>query len=231
MSSIAVITARGGSKRIPRKNIRNFLGKPILQYSIEAALNSSCFDEVIVSTDDSEIADIAVKSGAQVPFMRSNSTSNDTASTVDVLLEVLESYRLLGKNFDYCCCIYPTAPFITAAKIKLAYDKIITSSAKSLVPVVKFSFPILRSFKIEDGLVKSNWPEFINSHSQSLPTSYHDCGQFYFLEVNNFLIEKKLFTDFTIPFEMPESEVQDIDNEEDWKIAEIKYSFLKDKLY
>ena len=229
MSSIAVITARGGSKRIPRKNIRNFLGKPILQYSIEEALNSSCFDEVMVSTDDNEIADIAVKSGAQVPFMRSNSTSNDTASTVDGLLEVLESYRLMGKNFDYCCCIYPTAPFITAAKIKLAYDKIITSSAKSLMPIVKFSFPILRSFKIEDGLVKSNWPEFINSHSQSLPTSYHDCGQFYFLEVNNFLIEKKLFTDFTIPFEMPESEVQDIDNEEDWKIAEIKYSFLKDK--
>jgi len=227
MSSIAIITARGGSKRIPRKNIRSFLGKPILNYSIEAAIGSSCFDEVMVSTDDQEIAEIAIKAGAKVPFIRSFDTSNDHASTVDVLLEVLEKYRVLKKEFDYCCCIYPTAPFITDEKIKLAYKKIVATEAKSVIPVVRFSFPILRSFKIEDGLIKLNWPEYLNSHSQDLPVSYHDCGQFYFLKVKDFLVDKKLFTDFTIPFEMQESEVQDIDNEEDWKIAEIKYAFLK----
>jgi pseudaminic acid cytidylyltransferase len=229
MSSIAIITARGGSKRIPRKNIRSFLGKPIIEYSIEAALNSSCFDEVMVSTDDKEIADTALELGAQVPFIRSVDASNDFASTVDVILEVLENYKMQGKEFDYCCCIYPTAPFITDVKLKTAYKKIVSTGAKSIVPVVRFGYPILRSFKIEEGLVKMNWPEYMNIHSQSLPPAYHDCGQFYFLKVKDFLVHKKLFPDFTIPYEMPESEVQDIDNEEDWKIAEIKYTFLKAK--
>jgi len=229
MSSIAIITARGGSKRLPKKNIRPFLGKPIIEYSIEAALNSSCFDEVMVSTDDKEIADIAKKAGAHVPFMRSFDTSNDFASTVEVLIEVLEKYKLQGKEFDYCCCIYPTAPFITDVKLRNAYEKIISTGAKSIVPVVNFGYPILRSFKIEDGLIKMNWPEYMNSHSQSLPLAYHDCGQFYFLKVKDFLDQKKLFTNFTIHYEMPQTEVQDIDNEEDWKIAEIKYTFLKEK--
>lgn len=229
MNSIAIITARGGSKRIPRKNIRSFLGKPIIKYSIEAAVNSSCFDEVMVSTDDHEIAEIALKAGASVPFMRSPETSHDKATTVEVLIEVLEKYKSIGKEFDFCCCIYPTAPFITKSKLINAYQKILSSNAKSLVPVVRFGFPILRSFKIEEGLVKMNWPKHMNSHSQDLPLAYHDCGQFYILEVNNFLLEKKLFTDNTIPYVIPESEVQDIDNEEDWRVAEIKYKFLKEK--
>lgn len=226
MKSIAIITARGGSKRIHRKNIRPFLDKPIIKYSIEAAIKSFCFDEVMVSTDDNEIAKIAIKSGANVPFMRSSKTSNDTASTVEVLLEVLKKYKSLGKEFDYCCCIYPTAPFITKEKLIAANEKLLLSNAKSLVPVVRFGFPILRSFKIEDGLVKMNWPEHMNSHSQSLPIAYHDCGQFYIFKIKDFLIDKKLFSDSTIPFEIPESEVQDIDNEEDWKVAEIKYKLL-----
>ena len=226
MKSIAIITARGGSKRIPRKNIRPFLGKPIIVYSIEAAINSSCFDEIMVSTDDNEIADIARKAGANVPFMRSPKTSYDNATTVEVLVEVLEKYKSLGKEFDYCCCIYPTAPFINKSKLLNAYNKILSSKAKSLVPVVRFGFPILRSFKIENGLVKMNWPEHMNSHSQSLPIAYHDCGQFYIFKIKDFLIDKKLFSDSTIPFEIPESEVQDIDNEEDWKVAEIKYKLL-----
>ncbi|WP_205508560.1 pseudaminic acid cytidylyltransferase [Longitalea arenae] len=226
---IAIITARGGSKRIPRKNIKNFLGSPIIKYSIDAARFAGCFDEVMVSTDDKEIAEIALSLGANVPFTRSKENSGDFATTADVIYEVLDSYKKQGREFKYCCCIYPTAPFVTAEKLRLAYDKLIESNAESVVPIVRFGFPIMRSFKIENGLVKMNWPEHMNTRSQDLPPAFHDCGQFYFLKTESFLKNKKLFTDFTVPVEMPESEVQDIDNEEDWKIAEIKYSFLLDK--
>jgi N-acylneuraminate cytidylyltransferase len=183
----------------------------------------------MVSTDDREIADIALSLGAKVPFIRSAETSNDFATTADVITEVLNDYNSRGEIFDYCCCIYPTAPFVTAEKLKDAFDKLHTSGAESVVPVVRFGFPILRSFKIEDGLVRMNWPEYMNSRSQDLPPAFHDCGQFYFLRVTPFLQNKKLFTSFTLPIEMPESEVQDIDNEEDWKVAEIKYTFLLEK--
>jgi len=227
---LAIITARGGSKRIPRKNIKSFLGKPIIQYSIEEANNARCFDEVMVSTDDREIAEMSVSMGAAVPFQRSAETSDDHSTTADVIIEVLESYKKIGKEFDYCCCIYPTAPFVTAFKLQEAYNKLIDSGAESVVPIVRFGFPILRSFKISDGLIKMNWPEYMTARSQDLPPSFHDCGQFYFLRVDSFLKNKKLFTDFTVPIEMPESEVQDIDNEEDWKVAEIKYTFLLQKM-
>ena len=226
---LAIITARGGSKRIPRKNIKNFLGKPIIQYSIEAAQQAGCFMEVMVSTDDKEIANIALSLSAKVPFIRSAENSTDFANTANVITEVLNEYKNRGETFDFCCCIYPTAPFITAKKLKAAFDMLHTSVAESVIPVVRFGFPILRSFKIEDGLVKMNWPEYMNSRSQDLPPAFHDCGQFYFLRVTPFLQNKKLFTNFTLPMEMPESEVQDIDNEEDWKVAEIKYTFLLEK--
>ncbi len=227
---IAIITARGGSKRIHKKNIKNFLGTPIIKYSIDAALGAGCFDEVMVSTDDKEIADLALSYGAKIPFMRTTNTSNDFATTADVILEVLNQYKLLGIDFNYGCCIYPTAPFITSVKLKVAYEKLIESGAESVIPVVRFGFPIQRSLKIEEGLVKMNWPEYLNSRSQDLPSAYHDCGQFYFFRKDAFFKSKKLFTDFTLPYEMPESEVQDIDNEEDWKVAEIKYTFLLEKL-
>jgi pseudaminic acid cytidylyltransferase len=227
---LAIITARGGSKRIPGKNIKLFLGKPIIEYSIIAAKNAGCFDEVMVSTDDMRIGELASSMGAIIPFKRSVETSNDHATTAEVITEVLNEYKKIGKEFKYCCCIYPTAPFITKEKLKIAYNKLISSGADSVVPVVRFGFPILRSFKIEEGLIKMNWAEYMNSRSQDLPPSFHDCGQFYFIKVENFLKHKKLFTEFTIPFEMPESEVQDIDNEEDWKVAEIKYTFLIEKL-
>lgn len=223
---VAIITARGGSKRIPKKNINFFLGTPIIKYSIDAVLGAECFDEVMVSTEDKEIADLALSYGAKIPFMRTADTSNDFATTSDVIVEVLNQYKLLGKEFKYCCCIYPTAPFITSEKLQIAYEKLIATGAKSLVPVVRYGYPIQRSFKIEDGIVKMNWPEYLNVRSQDLPPVYHDCGQFYFLRVDAFLENKILFTDFTIPYEMPESEVQDIDNEEDWKVAEIKYTLL-----
>ncbi len=227
---LAIITARGGSKRIPGKNIKPFLGIPIIEYSIKAAKNARCFDEVMVSTDDQKIGELASSLGAKIPFKRSLETSNDHATTAEVIAEVLNEYKKIGREFKYCCCIYPTAPFITNDKLRAAYEKLTTSGADSVVPVVRFGFPILRSFKIEDGLVKMNWPEYMNSRSQDLPAAFHDCGQFYFIKVENFLKHKTLFTDFTVPFEMPESEVQDIDNEEDWKVAEIKYTFLMEKI-
>ena len=227
---LAIITARGGSKRIPRKNIKPFLGQPIIRYSIDAALNAGCFDVIMVSTDDVEIAETGKQSGAVVPFMRSADTSNDFATTAAVIEEVLNSYKQQGKTFDYCCCIYPTAPFVTAKKLKEAYDKLTSTGADSVFPVTKFGYPILRSLKVtDDGRVEMNWPEHLNSRSQDLPASYHDAGQFYFLNNEPFLNKKKLFTDFSFPIVVPESEVQDIDNEEDWKIAEIKYTFLKQK--
>jgi pseudaminic acid cytidylyltransferase len=225
--NLAIITARGGSKRIPRKNIKDFNGKPIIAYSIEAALTSGIFDEVMVSTDDIEIADIAKQYGAVVPFMRSHKSSDDFATTADVLKEVLQSYNNIDKNFSFACCIYPTAPFVTAKKLKTAFDFLINKTADSVIPVTKFSFPIWRSFKLDDGKLLYNWPEFAPKRSQDLPPAFHDCGQFYFFKTDIFLASGKLVTDNTIGLEIPESEVQDIDNEEDWKLAEIKYSFLK----
>lgn len=227
---VAIIIARGGSKRIPRKNIKPFLGKPIIDYSIIAAQNAGCFDEIMVSTDDTEIAETAKNAGAVVPFMRSVATSDDFSTTADVIMEVLAQYKAVGKTFDYCCCIYPTAPFVTSEKLKQAFDKLVESGADSVFPVTRFGYPILRSLKInEEGLVQMNWPEYLNSRSQDLPAAYHDAGQFYFLNTEGFLNKKKLFTDFSVPIVVPESEVQDIDNEEDWKIAEIKYTFLQQK--
>jgi pseudaminic acid cytidylyltransferase len=226
MRKIAIITARGGSKRIPKKNIKPFHGKPIIAYSIEAALKANIFSEVMVSTDDQEIKEIALKYGALVPFLRSERNSDDFSTTSDVIEEVLNEYAKINIQFDYACCIYPTAPFVTSEKLVNAYEKLVTSSCKSLVPIVKFGFPIQRSFKIENDKMVMNWPENINVRSQDLLPAYHDAGQFYFLKIDSFLKEKKIFTDETIGFEMDENEVQDIDNLVDWKLAEIKYQFL-----
>lgn len=224
---LAIIPARGGSKRIPRKNTRDFLGKPIIAYSIEVALKSGLFDEVMVSTDDQEIADIAIKYGAKVPFFRSEKNSDNHSTTVDVIEEVLLEYKKNGKEYDYSCCLYPTAPFITPERLKEAVQLLEKSSADSVVSVTSFSFPIWRSFKIDNGgLVKMNWPENMHVRSQDLPPAYHDCGQFYCLDVKRFLVQKKLFTENTLPVIISEIEVQDIDNEEDWQMAEIKYKYL-----
>lgn len=228
MSSIAIITARGGSKRIPRKNIKEFLGKPIIAYSIEAALKSGVFDEVMVSTDDEEIADIAKKFGAKVPFLRSEATSNDTATTNDVLLEVLEEYEKRGKKFDYCACIYPTAPFVTADKLKKANDLLLSNNVDTLIPVVSFSYPPKRALVIRDERLVFKYPEYMDSRSQDLETEYHDIGQFYFFNVNAFKKNKNLMIGNILPLVVDEMEVQDIDNESDWKIAEIKYQKMLD---
>lgn len=227
MRSIAIITARGGSKRIPRKNIKPFLGKPIIEYQIEAALKSGCFDVVMVSTDDEEIADISRKAGAEVPFMRSEKTSNDFATTADVLLEVLDEYEKQGVKFDIMACLYPTNPFVSAKKLQSAMDIIKDSDYAEVVPVVKFSFPPQRSYVLDsEGSLVYKWDEFKNSRSQDLEPMYHDAGQFYFYNVESFIknhgVKGKVY-----PLICDEHEVQDIDTEEDWRMAEIKVEFMK----
>lgn len=227
MKSIAIIIARGGSKRIPRKNIRDFCGKPIITYSIEAALESSAFDEVMVSTDDEEIAGIAERSGAKIPFFRSKTNSDDYAVTSDVIKEVLATYTQNGMRFDYGCCIYPTAPFISAERLNDAMTLIRTRDIDTVIPVVAYSFPPQRGIIIQEGLAKMHSPEYLNVRSQDLPPIYHDCGQFYAFNVDFFRKMGTLMGKRTIPMIMSNLEVQDIDTLEDWKIAEMKYRLMK----
>lgn len=228
MSAIAMITARGGSKRIPKKNIRPFLGQPIIAYSIQAALASGVFDEVMVSTDSEEIAQIARACGASVPFMRSAKASDDYASTDDVIKEVLTEYEKCGKHFDSFCCIYPTAPFVTPDKLKYAME--LLKTADSVMPVVAFSYPPLRGLQLnEKGELRRIWPEYANARSQDLPTYYHDCGQFYCCKTAPFLENGTTDLDNMVPMLMDEMEVQDIDTFEDWEIAELKYRKMLQK--
>ncbi|MDD5936748.1 MAG: pseudaminic acid cytidylyltransferase [Clostridiales bacterium] len=225
MSILAIIPARGGSKRIPKKNIKEFCGKPIVEYSIQAALSAGIFTEVMVSTDDEMIAQIAKAAGAKVPFMRGKEASSDFATTADVLLEVLNRYEQQGIYFDEVCCIYPTAPFVTAEKLQKGYE--LLQGGDSVMPVVKYSYPIQRSIHLKDDLVYMNCPEYVNTRSQDLEDMYHDCGQFYFLKVEALKEKKALFTEKTVPMVLSDLEVQDIDHIEDWKIAEIKYELMK----
>lgn len=226
MSKLCVIPARGGSKRILRKNIKDFLGKPIIAYSIEIALNSNFFDEVIVSTDDEEIAKIATDFGAKVPFFRSKKNADDHAVLADVVLEVIENYKSLQINFDQICCILPTAPFINKSLLKQAKEKL--QNFSSVFPVLEFSFPIQRSLLIENEKVRMLSPEYMHTRSQDLPKRYHDAGQFYWLNVSSFLKEKKLFMKNSSAIVISELAAQDIDTEIDWKIAELKYKLLNE---
>ena len=229
MRAVAIITARGGSKRIPRKNIREFCGKPILAYSINAALSAGIFDTVMVSTDDNEIAEIARSYGAEVPFMRSEATANDYAATNDVVKEVLDTYSKHGECFDIACCIYPTAPFLTGETLKKAVELLEENQADSVIPVVRFGFPPQRSVVVEEGMLQFKWPEYMFSRSQDLQPFYHDAGQFYCMRTESFLAENRLFMTKTVPLELSEMEVQDIDNEVDWKLAELKYQLINNR--
>lgn len=230
MDSIAIITARGGSKRIPRKNIKEFCGKPIIAYSIEAALESGLFNEVMVSTDDGEIADISLAFGASVPFMRSKANSDDYADTADVVIEVLDRYGELGGTYPEFCCIYPTAPFVTAGKLKESHSLLKNENAHSVIPVVRFSFPPQRGFVARDGFIKPVDDAAFEMRSQDLAPVYHDCGQFYWCKTNAFRECRSLVTRNTVPYMVPEIEVQDIDNEDDWKLAELKFERMRRSL-
>lgn len=223
MKNICIIPARGGSKRIPRKNIKEFLGKPIIAYSIEAALKSGLFDEVMVSTDDKEIATIAKQYGAKVPFLRSSDTANDFATTADVLNEVLRMYKDSGLEFDQMCCLYATAPLVKSEDIVRAFERLNRLSFDCVYPVVQFSYPIWRCIDVaEDGTMKRHWPEYENSRSQDLPNEYHDTGTFYCYDLKNWG-KKDLKIGAII---VDETSVQDIDTLTDWAMAEMKYKLL-----
>lgn len=222
MNNIAIITARGGSKRIPKKNIRNFLGKPIISYPIMLALESGIFSEIMVSTDDEEIKSVAEAYGASCPFMRSKEAASDHATTLDALLEVKEEYLKLGKSFDNICCLYPCSPLISKELLISAYEKFIESKADALTPVVRFSFPIQRASIIDEhGLLHFREEEYKNMRSQDLEPTYHDAGAFYFYRSSTLGKAGK-----TIAFELAERYVQDIDTLEDWHIAELKFNTL-----
>lgn len=220
MKNLAIIPARGGSKRIPRKNVKPFLGKPMLAYPIEAALATGLFDEVMVSTDDEEIAEVARQYGAVVPFMRSAETANDYATLGDVLHEVLKNYENIGKTFDNMCCILATSPMLQSEDIINGFNTLINSEFSTIVPIVEFSYPILRSFKMDEyNAIDYNWPEYAKSRSQDLPKSYHDSGTFYWHKINLWRTGKISRGGVVVS----EESVQDIDTEQDWKMAELKY--------
>jgi len=228
MSNVCIIPARGGSKRIPRKNIKDFLGKPIIAYSIEVALQSGLFDEVMVSTDDLEIAEIGKKYGVKVPFLRSGKNSDDHASTADVLEEVIKDYLKAGKEFSHACCLYPTAPFVKPEHLIEGNKMIMNNGVDSVFPIVKFDYPIWRGLrKKEKGEVEMVWNEYSNSRSQDLEQVFHDAGQWYWFNVKRFLDGMKLFTENSKGIELSPLEVQDIDNDHDWHLAEMKYAYLQ----
>jgi pseudaminic acid cytidylyltransferase len=227
MNNVAIIPARGGSKRIPRKNIRNFLGKPIIQYSIDAALQSELFATVMVSTDDEEIAEVARKCGASVPFMRSARNSDDHATTVDVLEEVVAQLEGSGKIFQDACCIYATAAFVTAEHLRQGYKKMKDANFDSVFPVVPFSYPIWRGLELVNGKLQMVWREYEKARSQDLKKVYHDAGQWYWFTVNALKTQQTIFTKNSGPFELDDLQVQDIDNLVDWQIAEVKMSLVQ----
>ena len=226
--NLAIIPARGGSKRIPRKNIKNFLGKPIIAYSIETALSSGLFEEVMVSTDDAEIAEIAKKYGASIPFIRSSENADENAGTVEVLKEVENDYnQKLDRIFDFICCIYPTAPLIDADQLREGLQKMQAENVDVVFPVVPFSYPIWRGLEIQNGRTRLVWEEHLGSRSQDLKPVYHDAGQWYWY--NPLRVTESLFTRNTTSIILSEEKVQDIDTFTDWKLAEIKYKLLNDK--
>ncbi|MCX6226039.1 MAG: pseudaminic acid cytidylyltransferase [Bacteroidia bacterium] len=228
MRNLAIIPARGGSKRIPRKNVKDFLGKPIMAYSIETALQSGLFEEVMVSTDDTEIAEVAVNFGAMVPFYRSTDTSNDFASTMAVIQEVVTVYKnQLNREFDLICCIYPTAPLIRIESIKKGLNLLLAKNYDSVFPVVSFGYPVWRGVEINDeGKTQMIWPEYKNSRSQDLKKVYHDAGQWYWMNMKQ--LGQTTLIGNTASIILSEEEVQDIDNPTDWKLAEMKFKLLNE---
>lgn len=226
MRRICIITVRGGSKRIPKKNIRDFCGKPIIAYSIETALQSGVLDEVMVSTDDEEIAEVARQYGAIVPFMRSAETSGDFATTADVIEEVLACYHARGKTFDVVCCLYPTAPFVDVGMLQQAMG-LVDDGAESVIPVTSFDYPPLRGFVLDGaGGLSYAFPEHSTARSQDLPEMVHDCGSFYVAKVEAFNRYRSFLTPATRALRIDASLVQDIDTLEDWEAAEAKFRQL-----
>jgi pseudaminic acid cytidylyltransferase len=218
--NVAIIPARGGSKRIPRKNIRPFLGKPIIAYSIEAARDAGMFDRIIVSTDDPEIAEVANAHGAETPFLRPADISDDQTDTAAVVKHTLEWLRTSGASAQYACCIYATAPFVRATDLQEGFNQLAASSKAFAFSVTSFPFPIQRALKLIGDGVTPFAPEHAETRSQDLEEAYHDAGQFYWGRAAAFLAGLPLFAPSSIPIVLPRHRVQDIDTEEDWVRAE-----------
>lgn len=229
MKCLCMIPARGGSKRIPRKNIKDFFGRPVIAYSIETALSCGLFDEVMVSTDDPEIAELAKKYGAKVPFMRSAEAASDTAPDVVVIREVLDEYKKRGQTFDVICSIYPCAPLVTAERLKEAYDRFIETGADCVFPVIRYCAAPQRGFVVRDGEWKRLHPEYAYTRSQDLEPVFFNAGQYHFYSCYDYLNKEETERIFA-PFEISEMEAQDIDNEVDWKLAEMKYRLIHGEL-
>lgn len=221
----AVIPARGGSKRIPRKNVKAFLGKPVIAYAIETLNESSLFDRVIVSTDDNEIAEVAKRFGAEVPFVRPPELSDDHASTDAVLTHAVEQ---IGGRYEQACCVYPANPLLTAEMLRQGLELMIERDAPSAFPVVRYDFPVEQALVLEDGVhPKFRWPELVDARSQDLTTHYHDAGMFYWFVPDRFLASGRLFMEDSVVFEVPPQRCHDINTPEDWAIAELKYQRLQ----
>ncbi|SFV75657.1 N-Acetylneuraminate cytidylyltransferase [hydrothermal vent metagenome] len=228
--AVAIIPARGGSKRIPKKNIKDFFGKPLIAYSIEVALASKLFEKVIVSTDDEEIAKIAKEYGADVPFLRPKNLSDDFTGTQDVINHAIEYLEAQGESYDYVCTIYATAPLLQKEYLIKGYNKLKNSNAINAFSATTMPFPIQRTFKLnKNGRCEMFMPEHYMSRSQDLEEAYQDAGQFYWQ--NRKLAKKSqnkiLFSDISIPIILPRHLVQDIDTLEDWQRAELMYKILK----
>lgn len=221
---IAVIPARGGSKRIPRKNIRPFAGRPIIEYSIEAALTARMFDRIVVSTDDDEIAQVARNAGADVPFLRPAAIADDYTGTNVVVRHALEQMATLGSRFEYACCIYPTAPFLESVRLHEGYDRLRRSGKSFAFSVTTYPFPIQRAIRLDrTGAVEPVFREYATARSQDLEDTYHDAGQFYWGTASAFLEDVPLFSNAAVPVVLPRHLVQDIDTIEDWCRAELMY--------
>ncbi len=208
---------------MPHKNIKDFLGKPIIAYSIETAIQCELFDVVMVSTDNDEIAEIALKYGAEVPFMRSSENGSDYATTFDVLEEVLSEYRKQSIVWDMGCCIYPTAPFTSKEILNEGLERLLKKDFSTVFPVVPFDYPVWRGLIIKNQNVEMKWPQYQKSRSQDLESLYHDAGQWYWFITDKLLKAGQLFTDNSGYIELNSNQVQDIDTIDDWKIAELKY--------
>jgi pseudaminic acid cytidylyltransferase len=225
---IAIITARSGSKRIPQKNVKLFFGKPAIAYAIESAIKSNLFDEIMVSTDTKYIADIAKEYNAKVPFFRSKKNSDDFSSTADVLFEVLKEYEKGGRSYDEVCCIYPCSMLINESHIIKSHS-LLRSGVSAVIPVCKYNVQTFFQLKITND-------KLIHTHdikkalrTQDIEDTYYDAGQFYWLKTDNFIKTKSIMPDNTTPYLISDLHCQDVDNIEDWKMAEIKYQFLNGK--
>lgn len=228
--NIAIIPARGGSKRIPRKNIKPFLGKPMISYSIEAAQNSTLFDSVLVSTDDQEIAQISQDFGAEIPFLRPAELADDFADTLSVVKHTLLFLQEQGQLPEYVCCIYATAPFISATVLQAAYRQLLDTQADYVFSAAAFDFPVQRGFVLTPNQrSKMLFPDHFGTRSQDLPAVFHDAGQFYWGKAAAFLEKYPVFTEKSSPFVLSSMQVQDIDTLDDWQIAEFKYQYWRKK--